>query len=113
MALDIKFGDLLVLDEVKYPVKGIERWGMQAGAGMLDMMTATASTERAPMMTGGKRGAAVAHLSGLVCTPLLPVTAELEPRVLPNAVQAFEVFVDDSDSDAVVRVVVEYLAPTQ
>lgn len=112
MALDILFGDLLTISSVDYPVKGVERWGIEAGAGMRGMMTVTASTKRAPTMTGGKRGAAVANLTGLSCTPLLPLTAELEPRVLPHAVQGFEVFIDDSASDAVVRVIVDDLSPT-
>lgn len=110
MALDIAFGDLLTLGGTEYPVKGVERWGMPAAAGMRALMTATAATKRAPTIAGGKRGAAVTHLTGLPCTPLLPVTAEREPRALPHNAQAFECFLDDPDAAAVVRVIVEDVA---
>lgn len=110
MALDIAFGDLLTFGGTEYPIKGVERWGMAAGAGMLALMTETAATKRAPTLSGGKRGAAVVRLTGLACTPLLPVTAEREPRPLPHAVQVFECFIDDPAGAAVVRVLVDDVA---
>lgn len=107
MALDIAFGDLLTLDGDEYPIKGVERWNLAAGMGMLALMTETAATKRAPAMSGGKRGAAVTHLTALQCTPLLPLTGEKEPRPLPHNVQSFECFIDDTDGAAVVRVIVD------
>ena len=47
-------------------------------------LTVTASTKRLPAVASGKRGAAVAHLAELKCTPLDPLTAEIAQRVALN-----------------------------
>lgn len=47
-------------------------------------LTVTASTKRSPALAGGKRGAPVAHLTSLRCTPLDPVDPELRQRVALN-----------------------------
>jgi hypothetical protein len=109
MALDIAFGDLLVIgSDAYYPIKGIARWGATPASGMLALMNQTASTKRAPAIAGGKRGAAVTNLTNLVCTALLPLEGELAPRAgLQAPVQLFEVYVADTDADAVLRLTVE------
>lgn len=50
---------------------------------MRRMTTVEASTKRLPVVSGGKRGAAVTHLAKLQITPLEPVDAELRQRVDP------------------------------
>ena len=40
-----------------------------------------ANTKRAPVISGGKRGAPATNLIGLRCLPLDPVSAELAQRV--------------------------------
>lgn len=42
------------------------------------------NTLRAPALSDGKRGSAVAFLTGLRCTPLDPINSELTPRSLLN-----------------------------
>ena len=44
------------------------------------MATVTASTTRAPSISGGKRGVAVENLSTLKCTPLDPVDADIREQ---------------------------------
>ena len=57
----------------------------------------TASTKRAPTMSGGLRGAAVTHLTGLVISSLDPVTPEIALRVATNAPhELLQVFVEGS-----------------
>lgn len=45
------------------------------------MARKTAATKRAPALSGGLRGAATVHLSGVRCTPLDPVNAETAQRL--------------------------------
>lgn len=108
MALDIRYGDILVLGGEEYPIKGVARWNIAAAAGMVALMDSTAGTKRAPAMSGGKRGAAQTNLTDLVCTPLLSLSDQLTQRPgLQTPVQEFEVYVNDADAGAVVRLVVE------
>ncbi len=51
---------------------------------MRRFLTVTASTKRAPAVSGGKRGTPAAHLAGVACTPLDPVDAELRQRLQLN-----------------------------
>jgi len=44
---------------------------------MTRFLTVTASTKRAPVIAGGKRGAATANVTSLKCTPLDPVDSAL------------------------------------
>jgi hypothetical protein len=46
------------------------------------LATETASTKRPPTISGGRRGAAVTHVTTLTCTPLDPVSAEIAQRVV-------------------------------
>jgi hypothetical protein len=49
------------------------------------ILTKIASTKRAPVISGGRRGAAVTHLTGIHISPLDPVTAEIALRVATKA----------------------------
>ena len=60
------------------------------------MATSTAATKRATM-SGGIRAAPVANLSGIACTPLDPVDAEVRQRIgLEGPHTVFESFVEGS-----------------
>jgi hypothetical protein len=50
-------------------------------AGFLRAATVAASTRRPPTVSGGKRGAAVVCLDGIVITPLDPVDPETRQRL--------------------------------
>ena len=55
----------------------------------------TASTKRAPAISGGRRGAAAANLTSLSCTPLDPVDPELRARLgLDTPHELLQTFVD-------------------
>lgn len=55
----------------------------------------TASTKRPPAVSSGKRGAPVAHLASLKCTPLDPVDAEIRQRVtVESPHELLQTFVD-------------------
>lgn len=55
-----------------------------------------ASTKRAPLTSGNKRGVAVSHLSGLKVTPLDPLTREIRERVGTRApVEGLQCMIDD------------------
>jgi len=61
------------------------------------LLRVTCSTKRPPALSGGKRGAAVASLTGQPCTRLYPVTAEIALRAglqTPHEVQ--QVFMDEN-----------------
>lgn len=51
---------------------------------MRRFLTVTASTKRAPALSSGKRGAPVAYVTSLLCTPLDPVDPELRQRLALN-----------------------------
>lgn len=71
MSLDIFEGDILVVDGVEYPIRGISRWTSSfPGTSFNRLATCKASTKRNPEMVAGKRGAATVNLTGLFCTPL-------------------------------------------
>ncbi len=49
------------------------------------LATVTASTKRPPAIASGKRGAPVAHLASVQCTPLLPASTDLLQRLMLDA----------------------------
>jgi hypothetical protein len=51
---------------------------------MARFLTVTASTKRAPVIAGGKRGVAVTQVVALQCTPLDPVDPNLKQRLALN-----------------------------
>jgi hypothetical protein len=55
------------------------------------MAVVTASTKRAPAVSGGKRGTPATNVSSLTCTPLDPVDSEVRQRLMldsPNTILA-------------------------
>jgi len=81
MSLDIKEGDVLVVGANEYPIRSCEEWSWRYSRTFRRMATVTASTKRNPALVSGKRGAPVANLSGVKCTPLDPISAELANRL--------------------------------
>lgn len=76
MSLDIRQGDVWVMDNVEYPIRACNTWFDPNGGteSMRMMCIATASTKRKPAVTAGKRGEPETKLSGLKCTPLDPLS---------------------------------------
>ena len=74
MSLDLRQGDVLVVDGVEYPIRACNAWldpAGEAGAESMRMMCIqTASSKRRPPISAGKRGEPEPKLSGLKCTPL-------------------------------------------
>lgn len=83
--LDLKEGDILVVNGRDYPIRSCAEWAWGAGRAARRLMTVTAATKRQPAVVNGKRGAAVAYLADLTCTPLDPVDAELAKRMALDA----------------------------
>jgi len=79
--LDIKEGDYLVVGVNEYPIRSCEEWTWRYGRTFKRMTTVTASTKRNPAIVSGKRGAPVTELTGVKCTPLDPISAELSNRL--------------------------------
>lgn len=60
------------------------------------LATATASTQRTPAISGGKRGAPVTQIASLNCTPLDPLDAEIRQRLaLETPHELLQTFVDN------------------
>ena len=77
------------------------------------LATVTASTKRAPALSGGKRGAATTNIASLVCTPLDPIDPELRSRLAINTphevLQTFvETALDVIEGDLLVVSSIEY-----
>ena len=108
-AADIVEGDILVVDSTEYPIRSVAEWaGFPPGSlAFKRLASITAATKRPPQLTGGTRGAAVAHLANVKCTPLDPVNAELQARLKLNTPhEVLECYVD---GDPYLRLVVEDL----
>lgn len=98
MALDIREGDILVVGGSEYPIRSCAAWTWGHGRAMRRLCTVTATTKRNPTVTAGKRGAPVAKLADLRCTPLDPLTAELAQRVgLDTPHELLQTYVDGGD----------------
>lgn len=108
MSLDILEGDVLVVDSKEYPIKSCAEWEttrMNSGS-FRRMASKEASTKRPPAISGGKRSAPATNLTGLKCTPLDPVSAEIQRRVALDApIELLQTFV--TDGDGYVHLVIE------
>ncbi len=97
--LDLKEGDILVVSGRDYPIRSCAEWAWGSGRAARRLMTVTASTKRQPAVVSGKRGAPVAHLADLTCTPLDPVDAELAKRMALDAPhEKLQTYVDGGDA---------------
>lgn len=106
--MDIREGDILVVGSKDYPIKSCADWQQQAFStpGFRRMARVNASTKRAPAISGGKRGDAVAKLLGLKCTPLDPVSADIQKRVaLDTPMELLQTFI--TDGSGFVHLVIE------
>ncbi len=106
--LDIKRGDVLVVGTKEYPVRAVEIWPwVGATPSFAKLATVAASTKRPPAISGGKRGAAVTQIASLNCLPLMPISADVQRRlVLDTPYQALQTFVE---GDSFLLLVVEDL----
>ena len=108
--MDVKEGDILVVGTKEYPIKECGEWSTQVmnTPHFRLMANVTASTKRPPAISSGKRGAPVVHLSGLKCTPLDPVSSDIQQRVALNTpMELLQTFL--ADSSGFVHIVVEDL----
>lgn len=94
--LDIKPGDILVVGTNEYPIRAVETWTWSGPRlAFKRMTTVTASTKRAPAISGGLRGDPATNIVSLKCTPLDPLSADVQKRVMIQTVyQALQTFVD-------------------
>lgn len=99
MALDIREGDIFVAGGKEYPIRSCAEWRWFAGRSMRRLLRVTASTKRAPAMSGGKRGAPVTHLTGIRSTPLDPLDPEVAERLALNTPhELLQTVVDGGDT---------------
>lgn len=86
MSLDIQEGDILVYGGNEYPIRAIGAWEWYGptSLAMRRQMRQTCSTKRVPAMVNGKRGAAVAKLSNVACTPLDPADVGWRGEVMKS-----------------------------
>jgi hypothetical protein len=110
MSVDIVEGDVLVVDGKDYPIRSVAEWAgfPQGSIAFKRMARVTASTKRSPALSGtGTRGAPVAHLSAVKCTPLDPVDPELRSRLKLNT--PHELLETYLDSDPYLKLILEDL----
>lgn len=96
--LDIREGDILVVGTKEYPIKSCGEWtdGRMNSIGFRHMANLKCSTKRVPAISGGKRGAPAAKLTGLKCTPLDPYAPDLQEReALKTPHEILQTFVGD------------------
>ena len=108
--MDILEGDTLVVGSKEYPIKECGEWktNRMNTPSFRRMAIETASTKRPPALSDGKRGAAATKLTGLRCTPLDPVSAEIRKRVaLDTPMELLQTFI--TDGQGFVHLVVEDL----
>jgi hypothetical protein len=100
MALDIREGDVLVVSSTDYPIRSCAEWTYRyAHKGMARLTTVTASTKRTPAIASGKRGTPETNLTGLSCTPLDPVDADIIRRLGTDAPhELLQTYVDGGDT---------------
>jgi hypothetical protein len=108
--MDILEGDLLVVGSKEYPIRSCAEWETYRmnTPGFRRMATKSASTKRPPALSDGKRGAPATNLTGLKCTPLDPVSPEIQKRIaLDTPMELLQTFL--TDNAGFVHLVVEDL----
>lgn len=108
--MDILEGDVLVVGSKEYPIKECGEWSTDRmnTPGFRRMANVAASTKRPPALSAGKRSAPATKLTGLKCTPLDPVSSEIQKRVaLDTPRELLQTFL--TDGDGFVHLVVEDL----
>lgn len=110
MSLDILEGDVLVVSGKDYPIKECAEWKTTRmnTTGFRRMAVESASTKRPPALSSGIRSEAVSHLTGLHCTPLDPVSSDIQRRIaLDTPMEILQTFI--TDGSGFVHLVVEDL----
>ena len=84
-----------------------------SSAAYLRMLSLSASTKRAPAISGGKRGAAVAFISSLKISPLDPVDENVQRRYSTGTgIEVYQTFCGDGldikEGDILVYAAKEY-----
>lgn len=108
--MDIVEGDWIVVGDKEYAIKSCAEWdtsiqNVQSRA-FRRMAVKDCYTKRSPAISGGKRGVSVTNLDGLKCTPLDPVSPDIQRRVALDApMELLQTFV--TDGDGFVHLVIE------
>jgi len=99
MSINIREGDILVVDSKEYPIKSCGEYTEFGSTPTFRLMaTKTASTKRTPAAVGALRGAPTEVLSDLAVTPLDPADQELRERTGVNSIhELLQTFAADSD----------------
>lgn len=108
--MDVREGDVLVANGKDYPIKSCAEWSTDRmnTVGLRRMAKVAASTKRSPGIISGKRGEPVTLLTSLKCTPLDPVTPDIQKRVaLDTPMELLQTFI--TDNSGFVHLVVEDL----
>lgn len=107
--VDIREGDILVVGTATYPVKAVEIWTKANfnTSSFAKMANVSVSTKRNPNVdANGKRATSAQQVTGLMATPLDPVTQDVVERLaLESPVRLLETFI--TDSTGFVHVIVE------
>lgn len=99
MALDIREGDIYVVNNIEYPIRSCAAWSWSYGAGIKRLLRLTASTKRSPGIVDGKRSGPVTFLTGVKSTPLDPVSPDIAQRLgLNTPHELLETFVDGGNT---------------
>ena len=86
MSINIREGDLLVVDGTEYPIKSCgEYTEFGSTPSFTRLATVTASTKRTPAAVGAIRGQPAQVLASIDITPLDPVDQELRAKVGVNS----------------------------
>jgi hypothetical protein len=107
--MDIHEGELLTVGGIDYPIRSCAPWSMakQSQPSFARMAVLTVST-KGSVIEGTLRKAAATKLTGLKCTPLDPVSAELAATVvLDTPCQLVQTFL--TDGTGFVHLVLEVL----
>lgn len=110
MTLDIKAGDILVVDTAEYPIRAVAEYktARMSRSTFARIATETATTKRSPGIVDGKRGDPVENLVDLTCTPLDPVDPEVRQRLgLNTPHEVLETYLDHADG--FMQIIVEEL----
>jgi len=108
MTLDIVEGDLLVVGAKEYPIRSCAEWESTRmfSRGFRRMAIKNAKTKRAGVVSSTSAGTIVTHLTDLKCTPLDPVSPEIQKRVALDApMELLQTYI--TDGDGFVHLVVE------
>lgn len=85
MALDIREGDYLTVEEKSYPIRACAEWAWDYGRGMRRLCKVEASTKRRAKTAGGRAGEFETIETDLLIMPLDPASSEIARRLGTDA----------------------------